>query len=183
MDVTKNDVREAYQYFGQFYTVQGRVISKMFIARTDKDGEKLLCYDFAKKTWEDRHRNAFYQWLNSGNHAGELSEMTESDAIWFLEQEHAFNGEGNDEAVNALLAKWASKTEEYWAAFNPGWPAKYVETTFYLNGKPYSITPDSIGLKQGNSWDEGLLEYMQSDIGKDLEKLGATEIRHFGFLD
>ena len=25
MDVTKKDVREAYQYFGQFYTVKGRV--------------------------------------------------------------------------------------------------------------------------------------------------------------
>ena len=185
MQVAKADVCGAYQYFGLFYMNPGRVISKMFIARTDKAGEKLFCYDFIKETWGERHRNAFYQWLDSGKHAGDLSEMTESDALWFLEMEHAFNGEGDDAAVEALLSKWREKAAplaDTWYA-NAGWPAKYVETTFYLQGKQYSIKPDDIGLETGNCWDEGLMEYLQGDIDEDLKKIGATEIRHYGFLD
>ena len=186
MQVTKDDVRGAYQYFGLFYSNPDRVISKMFIARTDKAGEKLLCYDCSKETWEERHRNAFYEWLNSGNCAGELSEMTESDAIWFLEKEHAINGEGDDAAVEDLLKKWREKMgplKETWYHQIRGWPAKYVETVFYLKGKQYSIKPDDIGLETGNCWDEGLMEDLQGDISEDLKELGATEIRHFGFLD
>ena len=48
MRVTKADVCDAYQYFGLFYNNPGKVISKIFIVRTDKAGEKLLCYDFIK---------------------------------------------------------------------------------------------------------------------------------------
>lgn len=186
MRVTKADICGAYQYFGLFYSNPDRVISKMFIARTDKAGEKLLCYDFSKETWEERHRNAFYQWLNSGKHAGDLSEMTESDALWFLEMEHAFNGEGDDAAVEYVLNSWRGKIgalKETWYSQHRGWPAKYVETTFYFKGKQYSIKPDDIGLETGNCWDEGLMEDLQGDIGEDLKKIGAKEIRHFGFLD
>ena len=186
MWVTKDDVRGAYQYFGLFYNSPDRVISKMFIAQTNKTGEKLLCYDFIKATWEERHRNAFFQWLNSGNYAGDLSEMTERDALWFLETEHAFDGEGDDAAVEAVLNSWRGKMsplKDAWYSQQRGWPAKYVETSFYLNGKAYSIKPDDIGLETGNCWDEGLMEDLQGDIGEDLKKLGATEIRHLGFLD
>ncbi len=181
--VTKEDVRGAYQYYGLFYSDQDRVISKLFVVKRDKPGEQLLCYDFAKENWVTRNRNAFYERLNASGFSGEISALSEADALWFLEQHQAFNGEGDDAAVEAVLAKWAEKLGEYKAAFDYGWPAKYVETTFYLKGKMYSIKPDSIGLKTGNSWDEGLLEYMQTDIGKDLKEIGATEIRHMGFLD
>ena len=184
--ITKDEIRGAHKYYGLFYAQPDRVISKLFIARTDTAGEKLLCYDFAEETWEERHKNAILQWLNSGKHAGELSEMTETDALWFLERANAFRGAGNDDAVEVLLQTWKDKMpplKEAWYSQSEGWPAKYVETSFYLNGKAYSIKPDDIGLETGNCWDEGLMENLQGDIGDDLEKLGATEIRHIGFLD
>ena len=111
--------------------------------------------------------------------------MDEQAALWYLEQHEAFNGEGDDEAVAAFLAEWIEKKEQYRDAWENGgnWPAKYVSTSFTLNGKGYVITPDSIGLENGECWDEGFMESLQGDIGEDLKKLGATEIRHVGFLD
>lgn len=115
---------------------------------------------------------------------GNLDEIQELHALWFLEQQHAFNGEGDDAAVEAFLAAWTEKAKQRlpeWETMG-GWPAKYVETTFYLKGKQYAITPESIGLSD-DCWDEGYMEYLQSDIGADLKALGAEEIRHVGFMD
>ena len=53
----------------------------------------------------------------------------------------------------------------------------------YLKGKKYCIKPEQLGLKQGDPWDHGLMEYIQGKIGEDLKALGATEIFHHGFLD
>ena len=139
----------------------------------------MLLYDYEDRTWQVMQRSTLEELQNDK----ELLELDETHGIWFLEFHHAFNGQGNDAAVNALLEKWTQEKEKYRAEFNYGWPAKYVETTFYLNGKQYSITPDSIGLEGGNSWDEGFLEFLQVKIGEDLEILGATEIRHMGFMD
>ena len=116
--------------------------------------------------------------------AGNLEELLELHALWFLEQHDAFNGEDDDAAVEAFLAAWTEKAKQRlpeWETMTGAWKAKYVETTFYLKGKKYSITPESISLG-GDAWGEGFMEYLQGDIGEDLKALGAEEI-HMGFLD
>ncbi len=185
MRVTKDDVRNAYKYFGLFY-LNDRVISVGYILKTDSPRENVLCYDYAEGVWSEMERKHFAGLLASGEMQGEFSEMQETDALWFLETEHAFNGEGDDAAVEAFLKEWTEKKESYrkeWESMPGAWPAKYVTTSFYLNGKQYLITPDSIGLETGEPWDEGFMEHLQGEIGADLKKLGATEIRHTGFLD
>ena len=156
----------------------------MFILNSDSPEEKPLCYDFVEQRWYRTERTSFDRLMTKGSDSCEFAQMSRTDAIWFLEMHHAFNGQGDDEKVEKLLSEWAVKKEAYRSEFDAnGWPAKYVETTFYLNGKQYSITPDSIGLEQGSAWDEGFMEFLQSEIGDDLKKIGATEIRHMGFLD
>ena len=86
-------------------------------------------------------------------------------------------------ALQELLAQWTAKKEAYRSKFNYGWPAKLVQTVFKLDGQAYSITPDMIGLTQGDCWDEGLMECLQGDLGKDLKAIGATDVCHLGFLD
>ena len=182
--VTKSEVRGAYKYYGLFYTGD-RVISKEYILKTDDRDEAVLCYDYAEETWRKIERSRFLWLLNTGPRSGELDEMQELDALWFLEQQHAFNGEGDDAAVEAFLTAWTKKAKQRlpeWETMTGAWTAKYVETTFYLKGKQYSITPESIGLS-GDAWDEGYMEYLQGDIGEDLKALGAEEIRHVGFID
>ena len=185
MRVTKEEVRGAYKYYGLFYGKSGKVINDEFILKTDDPEEKVLVYDYDEEQWFELDRETVLNHAGSEEWPGEFAEMSEMDALWFLELHHAFNGEGDDDAVEAFIRMWTEKKEQYREAWENGayWPAKYVKTTFYLRGKQYSITPDTIGLEQRDSWDEGFLEYMQKDIGEDLKKLGATEIRHVGFLD
>ena len=183
--VTKDDVRDAYKYYGLFYTRPDRVVTKIFVLRTDRTDEDVLCYDFVEGTWEEMKHSSFLRYLHSDKMRNNISEELEVHALWYLEQAEAFNGEGDDAAVEGFLAKWTAKKEEYreeWDNMKGAWTAKYVETTFFLKGKQYSITPEKIGL-ENYGWDAGFMEYIQGDIGKDLEELGATEIRHFGFLD
>ena len=183
MRITKDDVRGADQYYGLFYARPDMVISRMFVLKTANRSEDVLCYDYAEEEWERISMPAFRELMENGSHPGELSAVSETDALWFLEQHQAFNGEGDDAAVEALLREWTEKKEAFREAYGSGWFSKYVETTFYLKGKQYTITPDSIGLDEGEPWDEGFLEYLQGDIGEDLKKLGAKEIRHMGFED
>ena len=178
MSVTKEETRGAHRYYGQFFE-RSRVISMMFILKTGDPGEAVVCYDFVKEEWFNLDGASFDAILASGK----LSEEREKHALWYLEQAQAFNGKGDDEAVEALLRKWTEKKDDFRKGFDPGWPAKYVETSFCLKGKAYSITPDSIGLERGEPWDEGFLEFLQGRIGEDLKELGAAEIRHMGFLD
>ena len=182
--VTKSEVRGAYKYYGLFYTGD-RVISKEYILKTDNTSEPVLCYDYVEETWREICRLRFIRFRDAGPRHGELDEMQELNALWFLEQHNAFNGEGDDAAVEAFLAAWTEKAKQRmpeWLNMKGAWTAKYVQTTFYLKGKQYSITPESIGLS-GDAWDEGYMEYLQGDIGEDLKALGAEEIRHVGFLD
>lgn len=90
----------------------------------------------------------------------------------------------NQQILDTLKNKWkvefAAKKEEW--DKNPGWPAKYVKTTYTLNGLEYNLYPGAIGLT-GDGWDQGFMESVQSDIKKDLELYGATEVRNFGCID
>ncbi len=185
MRVTKEEVQGAYQYYGLFYGKSGKVITDEFILKTDDPEEDVLIFDFDVEQWVMLDRETIFNNAGSEEWPGVFEEMSEQQALWFLEQHHAFNGAGADDAVDAFVKMWTEKKEQYRDAWENGggWPAKYVETTFYLKGKQYSITPDKIGLERGDSWDEGFMESLQGAMGTDLKKLGATEIQHIGFLD
>ena len=182
--VTKDDVRGANEYYGWFY-FRGCVMYREYILLPRERNRRVLFYDFESGTWDSISSGSFNLLVEQEKNNEHFTQMDEQAALWYLEQHHAFNGEGDDKKVAAFLAEWTEKKEQYRAAWENGgnWPAKYVNTTFYLKGKQYSITPDSIGLENGECWDEGFLEFLQGDIGEDLKKLGATEIRHMGFLD
>ena len=90
----------------------------------------------------------------------------------------------------AVMQKWKSQMPECRKAWEEGtsggcgrWPAKLVQTQFVYKGQPYHYFPDDIGLERRNSWDEGLMEWLQSKIQKDLEAVGATDVFNMGFLD
>ena len=97
---------------------------------------------------------------------------------------------GGNKAVK-LLENWKKKKDLYlekWKALderygNGGWPAKGVKTEFNYLGEKFVIEPETIGLDPCDPWDQGFLEYLQKDIGKDLEEIGATDIYHTGYLD
>ena len=90
----------------------------------------------------------------------------------------------------AVMQKWKSQMPECRKAWEEGtsggcgrWPAKLVQTQFVYKSQPYHYFPDDIGLERRNSWDEGLMEWLQKDIQKDLEAAGATDVFNMGFLD
>lgn len=104
----------------------------------------------------------------------EMTEITEEEAISII----------NDQILTLLRDKWKEcfkEEKEEWDK-NPGWPSKFVRTKFKLNGVDCSIGPSDIGLTY-DCWDQGFMETIQSDIAKDLEDYGATDIRNLGFID
>lgn len=95
-----------------------------------------------------------------------------------------------DQDVKDFISMWKKKKEKYedaWKRYTPfhqgKWPAKLVETRFVYKGMEYSLKPEDIGLNRDNPWDQGFMEFMQSDIEKDLRKMGATHIWSLGFID
>ena len=103
-----------------------------------------------------------------------MEEISEEQAILLINQQII------DMMKNKWKAEFKAKKEEW--DKNPGWPAKLVETCFGLNGKRYSIHPADIGLTD-DGWDQGFMETIQSDLRKDLEAYGATDVYYLGFLD
>lgn len=90
----------------------------------------------------------------------------------------------NKEIIDALCEKWKNgfkEKREKWGE-EVMWPAKMVLTIFELNGIKYGISPRDIGLSD-NGWDQGFMEYIQDDIGRDLEEAGAINIIHEGMID
>ena len=93
--------------------------------------------------------------------------------------------------IQDIINNWSIKKNDYldaWHALDEkwgagGWPAKDVKTRFIYKGLTYVITPDTIGLKTADPWDEGFLEFIQSDITKDLKEIGATDIYNTGYID
>ena len=184
MRVTKEEAKNRWKYYGLFYSSTDRVISEEYLITKETGDEDVLCFDFAADKWRSLSRSEFEKLLKERKQQGELAEIQETDALWYLENHRAFDGEGDDRAVEAFLASWKDGKEKYREEWEKRyWPAKYVQTTFYLNGKQYCITPDSIGLEKGDCWDEGFLEFLQGEIGAELKEMGATEVRHTGFLD
>lgn len=89
------------------------------------------------------------------------------------------------EKVQKVLDLWKTKKENYRDAWNNngGWPAKNVSIEFTFEGKDYVVTPDTIGLEKYEPWDEGFMEFINTEIGKDLKDIGATDVAYFGMLD
>lgn len=90
----------------------------------------------------------------------------------------------NEEILNILRKKWKEDFKEAKARWDadPHWLAKLVETRCILNGCEISIWPPDIGVTY-DGWDQGFMETVQSDMERDLEAYGATDIRSYGFID
>ena len=90
--------------------------------------------------------------------------------------------------IEKLLAEWTEKKklymEEYYGLDGKGgWPAKHVSIDFDYDGEHYEMHMEDIGIVYDTAWDEGFFEFLQDYIVRDLEKIGATNIRTWGFLD
>ena len=183
--VLMDDARGAFKYYSLSNTRSDYVFTKFYVHRTENGDEPVLCYDFVQKEWSEHERDSFIRFLALESSQGHLEEICELHALFFLDQDEAFNGEGDDAAVTSFLSMWSEKKNHYlqmWFDTPCIWPAKYVKTTFYLNGKKYTITPDSIGLEEFG-WEAGFMESIQGDIEADLKKIGAVDIQHRGELD
>ncbi|MCR4904054.1 MAG: hypothetical protein K6A23_14445, partial [Butyrivibrio sp.] len=100
-----------------------------------------------------------------------------------ISKEEAFEAM-NNQILSLLKEQWKNKfkkEKEIWDK-NPKWPAKFVNTTFKLNGIKCTICPLDIGLSMDN-WDQGFMESIQGVIEEDLKQYGAEEIISYGSLD
>ena len=84
--------------------------------------------------------------------------------------------------VRSIIDLWKSKKESFREEWNKGgWPAKTVSIEFTYQGKDYAIKPEMIG--EEGPWGHGFMEFINTEIGKDLIEIGATDLAYFGFLD
>jgi len=104
----------------------------------------------------------------------EISEIKEKEARRIMA----------DQTVKMLLSIWPEKFSEKKKEWDkkPGWPAKLVDVQFTLYGYTFTIFPKDIGLTD-DGWDQGFMETIQSDMRKDLENYGATDVYCCGFID
>lgn len=110
--------------------------------------------------------------------------MTERESGYFESDEEKMSRQLAEQVIKNLCLKWELQFMEDKVEWdrNPGWPAKFVETTFKLYGQKFSLGPGDIGLTS-DPWDQGFMEKVQGFMEKDLKEVGATEIRRFGFID
>ena len=85
--------------------------------------------------------------------------------------------------IQNVVELWKTKKEKYLAEWSSmvGWPAKYVSIVCEYHGKDYMITPEMIG--EEDPWGHGFMEFINTKMGEDLEKAGATSLAYFGELD
>lgn len=104
----------------------------------------------------------------------ELEEISEEAALRLMAGQQ----------LRALVRKWKTEfiaRKRKWDE-SPGWPAKLVETRFRLGGQEWSIKPLDIGLTT-DGWDQGFMETIQDEMEADLRKIGAADIKSYGFVD
>ena len=160
-------------------------IREVRLGKKDENGYFL----FEKNQWVKDEKNYILDKLmgydpcepdDSPYKMGNLSIMDEVEEI----TEERAKEIMNQMTIDFLKEKWkkdlVTKKEEWDKA--PGWPAKLVETRFTLNGIEYTILPQDLGLTD-DCWDQGFMETIQSDLKRDLEAIGATDIYNLGFLD
>lgn len=90
--------------------------------------------------------------------------------------------------LDQLIMEWTEKKEKYREEYygpdgKRGWPAKLTGITFEWQGEEHEIKMKDIGIVYNDAWDEGFFEFLQQFIIEDLEKIGAENIREWGFLD
>lgn len=86
------------------------------------------------------------------------------------------------------LEKWRIVAEKLLKNSEVQWYAKLASTTFDFDDKLYRVSPEDIFSNQAfNDYQIGYLhavfEILQKTITRDLEELGAKNIRNYGFLD
>ena len=113
MRVTKEEAKNSWKYYGLFYSSTDRVISEEYLITKETGDEDVLCFDFAADKWRSLSRSEFEKLLKERKQQGELAEIQETDALWYLENHRAFDGEGDDRAVEAFLASWKDGKEKY----------------------------------------------------------------------
>ncbi len=148
-----------------YYLIRDRIIAKR-----EKDGKCCKDYLLRDGKWVE---DTSYRFEDTGILL-EMDEISEEQAISIL----------NQHILDVLKSKWKAEfavKKEEWDK-NPRWPAKLVKTKFILNGVQYSLFPNDIGLTY-DSWDQGFMETIQSDISEDLEVYGAVDIPNIGFID
>ena len=104
----------------------------------------------------------------------DIDEISEEEAVKVM----------NRQILDLLITKWNGEfreEKEEWDR-HPGWPSKYVETIFTLNGAKLCLLPKDLGYTD-NCWDQGFMETVQGRMKKDLEEYGATGILNIGFID
>ena len=90
--------------------------------------------------------------------------------------------------LDTLVEEWKGKKELYRDEYygldgRKGWPAKHVSIDFDYKGEHHCLRMEDIGIIYDTAWDEGFFEFLEDYIVRDLEKIGATNIRRWGFLD
>jgi len=86
------------------------------------------------------------------------------------------------------LEKWKIDYDKAAKENDICWFSKYVSTTFEYNNKYYCVTiydicDEKILNNTPHNVLEAILETIQGVISNDLSKLGANNIRNWGFLD
>lgn len=88
---------------------------------------------------------------------------------------------------------WKERVREIHNSDKITWYSKDVSISFVFGGKEYRLIPEDFypedivdkankgELHRG--YHHAVVESLQGEIGRDLEKIGATDIRKIGFLD
>ena len=83
MQVTKEEAKNSWKYYGLFYSGSDRVISEEYLITKETGDEDVLCFDFAVDKWRNLSRAEFQKLLKDGKQQGELAEIQETDALWY----------------------------------------------------------------------------------------------------
>ena len=105
------------------------------------------------------------------------------DEIWEIPKEDAMKII-TLQLFGFLKAKWkeelATKKEEW--DQNPRWPAKFVKTSFEINGLKLDFYASDLPFEPG-PWYEGFFESVQGIIEEDIRAYGGVITGSFGMLD
>lgn len=166
-----------------YYLIRERLLGKK-----EEEGQTVGCFLFRNGKWELDDRNTVMDHLHGyeplepegspygygGGSMMDIDEISEEEAVKVM----------NRQILDLLITKWNGEfreEKEEWDR-HPGWPSKYVETIFILNGVKLSLLPKDLGYTD-NCWDQGFMETIQGRMKKDLEEYGATGILNIGFID
>ena len=88
--VTREDVQDAYKYYGMVERYGSDKTRTVFVLKTDRYEESVLCYDVPSKKWYEKNRDSFYDYFESGIMLTVMQVFNEADAMKLLEEADAF---------------------------------------------------------------------------------------------